>query len=169
MSSVGFSELLILFVIGLIVLGPERLPRVASQIGNWIGQARRMTSALKRQLEDEINLDPDVSIRPPALGIPRDDDTYSPLHDEPGKTRADESGKTLADEPGKTLAAGSVDVKKPAPDTGTAETPEESTPAAGKADTESATAAESVNRPASGPANERENDLEKNANGQRNG
>ncbi len=153
MSSVGFSELLILFVIGLIVLGPERLPRVASQIGNWIGQARRMTSALKRQLEDEINLDPDVSIRPPALGIPRDDDTYSPLHDEPGKT----------------LAAGSVDVKKPAPDTGTAETPEESTPAAGKADTESATAAESVNRPASGPANERENDLEKNANGQRNG
>ena len=161
MSSVGFSELLILFVIGLIVLGPERLPRVASQIGNWIGQARRMTSALKRQLEDEINLDPDVSIRPSAPGIPRDDDTYSPLHDEPGKT--------LDDGPGKTRAAGSVDVKKPAPDTGTPDTPEESAPAAGKADTESATAAESANRPASVPANERENDLEKNADGQRSG
>ena len=99
MSSVGFSELLILFVIGLIVLGPERLPRVASQIGNWIGQARRMTRTMKRQLEDEINLDADFEIRPPALGIPRDDDTYSPVHDEPKKT----------------VAGGSVKVKPPAP------------------------------------------------------
>ena len=43
MSGIGFSELIILFVIGLIVLGPERLPRVANQLGGWIGQARRMT------------------------------------------------------------------------------------------------------------------------------
>lgn len=56
MFDVGFFELLIIFVIGLLVLGPERLPRVASKIGNWVGQARRMTRNLKYQLDDELAL-----------------------------------------------------------------------------------------------------------------
>ena len=54
MSGIGFSELVILFLIGLIVLGPERLPRVANQLGTWLGQARRMTRVMTRQLEDEL-------------------------------------------------------------------------------------------------------------------
>ena len=54
MSGVGFFELVILFMIGLVVLGPQRLPKVANQIGSWIGQARRMTRVMKRQLEDEL-------------------------------------------------------------------------------------------------------------------
>ena len=56
MFDVGFFELLIIFVIGLLVLGPERLPRVASKVGNWVGQARRMTRTLKYQLDDELAL-----------------------------------------------------------------------------------------------------------------
>ncbi len=56
MFDVGFFELLIIFVIGLLVLGPERLPKVAAKVGNWVGQARRMTRNLKYQLEDEIAL-----------------------------------------------------------------------------------------------------------------
>lgn len=144
MSSVGFSELLILFVIGLIVLGPERLPRVASQIGNWIGQARRMTRTMKRQLEDEINFDPDFKIQPPALGIPRDDDTYSPLHDEPKKT----------------VAGGSVDVKTSAPDDNTP-APEE-TPAPTSNGPEAAgtePAADLTNRPENGTGKDAREDL----------
>ena len=54
MFDIGFAELLIIFVIGLLVLGPERLPRVAAKVGNWVGQARRMTRNLRYQLEDEI-------------------------------------------------------------------------------------------------------------------
>ena len=81
MSGVGFSELIILALIGLIVLGPERLPRVASQIGNWIGQARRMTRVMRRQLEDEINFDEDLNpIKKATTVTPHDDDSYSPLH-----------------------------------------------------------------------------------------
>ena len=82
MSGVGFSELLLLFVIGLIVLGPERLPRVANQLGTWLGQARRMTRVMKRQLEEELDLDGrQTRIQPPAIShTPRDDDTFSPLH-----------------------------------------------------------------------------------------
>ena len=81
MSGIGFSELVILFLIGLIVLGPERLPRVAKQIGHWIGEARRMTRMMRRQLEDELDLDKNLSIQPASLNTPRDDDTYSPLHE----------------------------------------------------------------------------------------
>lgn len=87
MSGVGFWELIILFLIGLIVLGPERLPRVANQLGTWLGQARRMSRVLKRQLEDELNLEKDLNFRPrsapkvlPPAPAPELDDTYSPAH-----------------------------------------------------------------------------------------
>ena len=103
MSGVGFFELVILFLIGLIVLGPKRLHSVATQLGSWVGQARRMTRAMKRQLEEELDLGDDLKavkniasdikgikddfvdelkIGPEAAYVPRDDDSYSPLHDE---------------------------------------------------------------------------------------
>jgi Tat protein translocase TatB subunit len=56
MFEVGFSELVLLFVIGLLVLGPERLPKVATQLGRWVGRARRTASQLRHQLEREIAL-----------------------------------------------------------------------------------------------------------------
>jgi sec-independent protein translocase protein TatB len=96
MSGVGFWELILLFLVGLIVLGPERLPRVANQLGTWLGQARRMTRVLKRQLEDELNLEKDLNIRPrpappalphkPVQRANERDDTLSPAHapDSPG-------------------------------------------------------------------------------------
>lgn len=56
MSGVALSEVLLLFVIGLLILGPERLPRVASQIGRWVGRARRTANQLRYQLEREIAL-----------------------------------------------------------------------------------------------------------------
>jgi len=78
MSEVGFMELIVLFAIGLIVLGPERLPRVANKLGSWVGQARRMTRVMKRQLEDELNFEKDLDIRPPARTRHADPGTYKP-------------------------------------------------------------------------------------------
>jgi len=54
MFDVGFWELVLIFGVGLMILGPERMPRVASQIGRWIGRARRTASSLRHQLEKEI-------------------------------------------------------------------------------------------------------------------
>jgi len=54
MFDVGFWELVLIFGVGLLILGPERMPRVASQVGRWIGRARRTASSLRRQLEKEI-------------------------------------------------------------------------------------------------------------------
>jgi len=117
MSGIGFGELIILFLIGLIVLGPERLPRVANQLGNWLGQARRMTRAMKRQLEDELALNKPFDIVPPArtqhasqndFGLPapgmaaptkpEKDDTWSAAHD------ADSPGTGVNDEPSEAAA-----------------------------------------------------------------
>lgn len=103
MSGIGFSELIILFVIGLIVLGPERLPRVANQLGGWIGQARRMTRIMKQQLEDELDLKKELSIKPPALQTPRDNDNDndndSPQNDAAAKPATGGADEQPADKP----------------------------------------------------------------------
>lgn len=82
MSSIGFSEFLILCLIGLIVLGPRRLPRVANQIGRWVGQARRMTRVMRRQLEQELNFDEDLNIKPPSPAASTADDSATDLRSE---------------------------------------------------------------------------------------
>ncbi len=56
MFEVGFTELLVIFVLALIVLGPEKLPRLAQQVGRWIGRARAMARQFREQLEEEVNL-----------------------------------------------------------------------------------------------------------------
>lgn len=57
MFDASFMELLVVFVIGLLILGPERLPRVAAQLGRWIGKARRTATQLRYQLEREVALE----------------------------------------------------------------------------------------------------------------
>ena len=57
MFDIGFSEVLVIFVIALVVLGPEKLPRLASQVGRWIGRARAMARQFREQLEEEVNLE----------------------------------------------------------------------------------------------------------------
>lgn len=54
MFEIGFWELALLSALGLIVLGPEKLPKVAAQMGRYAGQARRMARTLTAQIRDEI-------------------------------------------------------------------------------------------------------------------
>ena len=57
MFDIGFLELLVIFVIALLVLGPERLPKAAHKAGRWVGQAKRLmsqwSSEINRQIENE--------------------------------------------------------------------------------------------------------------------
>jgi sec-independent protein translocase protein TatB len=55
MFDFGFSEIVLTSAIALIVLGPEKLPKVARQVGNWMGRARSMARQLTEQLEREVN------------------------------------------------------------------------------------------------------------------
>jgi sec-independent protein translocase protein TatB len=54
MFEVGFSEILVIFVLALVVLGPEKLPKVAAQVGRWVGRARGMARQFREQLEEEV-------------------------------------------------------------------------------------------------------------------
>jgi sec-independent protein translocase protein TatB len=55
MFEVGFSELLVIFALALVVLGPEKLPKLAAQVGRWIGRARAMARQFREQLEAEAS------------------------------------------------------------------------------------------------------------------
>ena len=56
MFDIGFSELLLIFGLTLVVLGPNKLPHVARTIGRWVGRARAMARQFREQLEDEVQL-----------------------------------------------------------------------------------------------------------------
>jgi sec-independent protein translocase protein TatB len=65
MFEVGFSELLLIFAIALVVLGPQKLPKLAQQVGRWVGRARAMARQFREQLEEEAsNLESKFDIDP---------------------------------------------------------------------------------------------------------
>lgn len=57
MFDVSFSELMLIGVIALIVIGPERLPKVARTIGHLVGRAQRYVSDVKTDIQREVDLD----------------------------------------------------------------------------------------------------------------
>ena len=57
MFDIGFTELLLAGLVGLIVLGPERLPGAVRTAGLWIGRAKRSFSNIKAEVEREIGAD----------------------------------------------------------------------------------------------------------------
>ncbi len=54
MFDIGFSEMLLIGLIALIVLGPKRLPEVARSAGQWAGKLRRFVENVKRDIDAEI-------------------------------------------------------------------------------------------------------------------
>ena len=54
MFDVGFSEVVIIAIIALVILGPERLPKVARTLGFWVGKARRMVADVKTDIDLEM-------------------------------------------------------------------------------------------------------------------
>ncbi|MBK7251706.1 MAG: twin-arginine translocase subunit TatB [Gammaproteobacteria bacterium] len=98
MFEVGFSELLVIFVLGLIVLGPQKLPQVAAQIGRWVGRARTLARQFRDQLEQETSVSFDSNApprpraephatQPPPAAAPGPDAPSAP----PSPQRADEA------------------------------------------------------------------------------
>jgi sec-independent protein translocase protein TatB len=57
MFDIGFSELLVIGVVALIVIGPEKLPRMARTVGHLAGRLQRYVSDVKADINREIELD----------------------------------------------------------------------------------------------------------------
>lgn len=54
MFDIGFWELALIGVVALLVVGPERLPELARNVGRWVGRIRRYVSAVRDDIEREI-------------------------------------------------------------------------------------------------------------------
>jgi len=54
MFDIGFSELLVIALVGLIVLGPKRLPEVARTVGHWVAKMRRFVADVKQDIDREM-------------------------------------------------------------------------------------------------------------------
>jgi Tat protein translocase TatB subunit len=58
MANLGSGEILVVLLLALVVLGPERLPVVARKIGNFMRYAKEMTSGLQEEVRKAVDLDP---------------------------------------------------------------------------------------------------------------
>ena len=57
MFDIGFSELLVIATVALIVMGPERLPETVRSISLWIGRFKQMLSSARKDFEQEVGMD----------------------------------------------------------------------------------------------------------------
>lgn len=111
MFDIGFSELLLCFLVALVVLGPEKLPKLARTLGRWTGQAkgylRNLTAELDREAElSELRAKLDEAKRAMQEGAQAFRDTVqkeaSDLHDTVKKEADDvrkAAGGDTADKP----------------------------------------------------------------------
>lgn len=88
MFEVGFTEILLILGLALLVLGPEKLPGLAKKIGAWTGRARAMANQLRTQLEQEVTVD---GFDKPAARRPAD-----PVSPTPAAAATDSSAQPAA-------------------------------------------------------------------------
>jgi len=55
MFDIGFWELIIISVVALVVVGPERFPGMIKKVGYWVGQFRRIASSVKSEIQVEVD------------------------------------------------------------------------------------------------------------------
>ncbi|MEQ1529758.1 MAG: Sec-independent protein translocase protein TatB [Methylococcales bacterium] len=55
MFDIGFSELVMVGLVSLLVIGPERLPKVARIAGYWLGKSRQMVAVVKAEIKQELH------------------------------------------------------------------------------------------------------------------
>ncbi len=119
MLDFGFSEILLTSAIALVVLGPERLPKVARQVGNWMGRARAMARQLSEQLEREVSADEllkaqtkrmEASMPPRMIASPP---SAAPAPQNPSHAAATAGADSVA--PPHAPAAGADSIASPAP------------------------------------------------------
>ena len=92
MFDIGFSELLVIGLVALIVIGPERLPRVARTIGHLAGRLQRYVADVKADINREIELDELRKMRDSMQQAAADIETT--VHSELSRT-ADDLNKSL--------------------------------------------------------------------------
>lgn len=102
MFDIGFWELAIIAVVGLIVIGPDKLPGVARTAGMWIGRTRRFVTQVKSDIDRELKQEELKKALERDAGLDElkeimNTDHFS-LEDEP-ESKPDYQVKAIPDEP----------------------------------------------------------------------
>ena len=94
MFGVGPGEFLIIIIVALLVLGPEKLPGAAKTFGRFMGQMRRMSTEFQRTLHSEMEPEEEKQAKP---ALPKAVEETQRLPDEtagyPGEAETEESGE----------------------------------------------------------------------------
>ncbi len=98
MFDIGFWELMIIGLVALVVVGPERLPKLAYTAGKWLGKGRSMLSAVKSEIDKEIKAEELKEI------LEKQKKQLNPLEEAVEETSATIQG--FKDEVGKTVREG---------------------------------------------------------------
>ena len=111
MFNVGTPELLVILLVALIVLGPNKLPDAARQVGRFVGEVRRMSSGFQTELRDAMQepvgtvtgqrrsdpvpkATPAADLKPVSQVIPDESVAADPSSASPGVPPVDEHGGT---------------------------------------------------------------------------
>jgi Tat protein translocase TatB subunit len=91
MFGIGMTEMIVILVIALVVLGPKRLPEMARTLGKSLAELRRASTELRREFNDVAN---DARIDPPTLARPS-----APASVPPPATAASDAASAAAEAP----------------------------------------------------------------------
>ena len=69
-GSLGFPELVLIFLVALIIFGPRKLPDIGRSIGKAMGEFKRATNDLKSSIEDEVRAEEIKTIQAQRLDAP---------------------------------------------------------------------------------------------------
>jgi len=109
MFDIGFWEIIFILVIALLVIGPERLPRIARTTGLWVGKMRGFVASVKADIDQELAADELKKILAKQAAVPEVEELLDELSGDPlqavertttqssGSTRANTGDKQLGD------------------------------------------------------------------------
>jgi sec-independent protein translocase protein TatB len=78
MFDVGFSEMVLIGIVALLVLGPERLPGAARTLGAWLRKARQSFDAVRSEVERELR---DEELKKAMQSVPKPSETIASLNE----------------------------------------------------------------------------------------
>ena len=100
MFDIAFTELMVAAVAALLIIGPERLPRVARQCGEWLGKLQRYVNDVKADVNRQIQLDELRHLKEEVTSAAQDLESSFNSAVSDTQQELDQLGKTLAgDEP----------------------------------------------------------------------
>ncbi len=79
-GSLGFSEIVVIFLIALIIFGPRKLPELGKSLGRGLSEFKKATNDLKRTWEEEVRAE-DEKLRQLTGSTPDSSHSYSPTAD----------------------------------------------------------------------------------------